>query len=91
MTDVAALEGKIKRLKKTLSEKRQKASDAEPSLELRAFQKRLKRLQRRRRVLLNWMQRGTKGKTEKAEKEAKPAEKPSAKPEPAAAKEAKAG
>ncbi|MBI3811159.1 MAG: hypothetical protein HY283_02980 [Nitrospirae bacterium] len=93
MADVTHLEEKIKRLKKTLSEKRQKDLGASGSLELRTFQKQLKRLQRRRRVLLDFMQRGTKAKTEKAEteskSEAKPvAEKPAAS---AAGKEAKAG
>ena len=93
MADVTLLEEKIKRLKKTLSEKRQKDSGAAGSLELRTFQKQLKRLQRRRRVLVDFRQRGTKAKTEKAETastpEVKPAvEKPAAR---AAGKEAKAG
>lgn len=93
MADVTHLEEKIKRLKKTLSEKRQKDSGAAGSLELRTFQKQLKRLQRRRRVLVDFRQRGTKAKTEKAEKESTPEVKPaSEKPAaPAAGKEAKAG
>jgi len=90
MADVANLEEKIKRVKKTLSEKREKISGAEGSLELRPVRKQLKRLQRRRRVLLAFQQRGTKAKGEKAEKEGKSAPKPE--PEkPAVDKEAKAG
>jgi hypothetical protein len=91
MADVVKLEEKIKRLKKTLSEKRQKDSEAKGSLELRTFQKQLKRLQRRRRDLVAWTKRGTKAvvETEATKPEAKPAaEKPSA---PADANEAKAG
>ena len=93
MADVAILEEKIKRHKKTLSEKRQKDSDAKGSLELRTFQKQLKRLQRRRRGLVDFMQRGTKAKAEKTEKKTKPEAKPAAeKPAaPSAGKEAKAG
>lgn len=93
MADVTILEEKIKRLKKTLSEKRQKDAGAAGSLELRTFQKQLKRLQRRRRVLVDFMQPGTKAKAEKAEKETKPEAKPAAeKPTaPSAGKEAKAG
>jgi hypothetical protein len=93
MADVAHLEEKIKRLKKTLSEKRQKDSGAAGLLELRTFQKQLKRLQRRRRVLVDFMQGGTKSKAEKAEKETKPEAKPAAeKPAaPSSGKEAKAG
>jgi hypothetical protein len=93
MADVTILEEKIKRLKKTLSEKQQKDSGAEGSLELRTFRKQLKRLQRRRRVLADFMQRGTKAKAEKAEKETKPEAKPAAeKPAaPSAGQEAKAG
>ncbi len=90
MAEVATLEEKIKRLKKTLSEKREKKSGAESSLELRLFRKQLKRLQRRRRVLLAFLQRGTKAKSEKAEKESQPAPKPAAE-NPAVDKEAKAG
>ena len=93
MADVTILEEKIKRLKKTLSEKQQKDSGAEDSLELRTFRKQLKRLQRRRRVLADFVQRGTKAAAEKAEKETKPEAKPAAeKPAaPSAGKEAKAG
>ncbi len=93
MADVAILEEKIKRLKKTLSEKRRKDSGAAGSLELRTFQKQLKRLQRRRRVLVDFMQPGTKAKAEKVEKETKPEAKPAVeKPAaPSAGKEAKAG
>ncbi|HET6466256.1 MAG TPA: hypothetical protein VFH55_11665 [Nitrospiria bacterium] len=90
MADVANLEEKIKNLKKTISEKREKKSGAEGSLELRPFRKQLKRLQRRRRVLSAYQQRGTKAKGEKAEKENKPAPKPAAE-KPAVDKEAKAG
>ncbi|HEY5595245.1 MAG TPA: hypothetical protein VIL61_08855 [Nitrospiria bacterium] len=93
MADVTILEEKIKRLKKTLSEKQQKDSGAEDSLELRTFRKQLKRLQRRRRVLADFVQRGSKATAEKAEKETKPEAKPAAeKPAaPSAGKEAKAG
>ena len=93
MADVTHLEEKIKRLKKTLSERRQNDSGTEGSLELRTFQKQLKRLQRRRRVLVDFMQRGTKVKAEKAEKETKPEAKPAAeKPAaPSAGNTAKAG
>jgi hypothetical protein len=90
MAEVAILEEKIKRLKKTISEKREKESGAESSLELRPARKQLKRLQRRRRVLLAFLQRGTKAKSEKAEKESKPAPEPGAE-NPAVDKEAKAG
>jgi predicted nucleic acid-binding Zn-ribbon protein len=91
MADVLVLEEKIKRLRKTLSEKRQKDSKVKGSLELRTFQKQLKRLQRRRRALVAWMGRGTKAavETEATKSAAKPAaEKPAA---PADANEAKAG
>ncbi|MBI3596794.1 MAG: hypothetical protein HY203_06545 [Nitrospirae bacterium] len=90
MADAANLEEKIKRLKKTLSEKREKKSGVESSVELRPFRKQLKRLQRRRRVLLAFVQRGTKVKGEKSDKESKPAPKPAVE-KPAAEKEAKAG
>jgi len=89
MADVANLEEKIKHLKKTIYEKREKKSGAEGSLELRPFRKQLKRLQRRRRDLLTLQQRGTKVKGEKSEKESKPAPKPAAEI-PAVDKEAKA-
>jgi len=84
MADVLMLEEKIKRLKKTLSEKRQKDSEAKGSPELRTFQKQLKRLQRRRRDLVAWTRRGAK---------AEPAAPPAASENPAApveSKEAKA-
>ena len=90
MAKVATLEEKINRLKKTLSEKREKKPGAESSLELRPVRKQLKRLQRRRRVLLAFLQRGTKAKSEKGEKESKPAPKTAAE-NPAVDKEAKAG
>jgi hypothetical protein len=91
MADVVKLEGKIKRLKKPLSEKRQKDSEAKGSLEIRTFQKQLKRLQRRRRDLVAWSRRGTKAavETEATQAAVKPAaEKPET---PVEAKEAKAG
>jgi hypothetical protein len=91
MADAVKLEEKIKRLKKTLSEKREKQTGTESSIELRPFRKQLKRLQRRRRVLLAFMERGTKVKGEKAEKESKPAPKQPAAEKPAPDKEAKAG
>jgi hypothetical protein len=86
MADVVMLEEKIKRLKKTLSEKQEKDSEAKGSLELRTFQKQLKRLQRRRRALVAWAGRSRKAAVEteatpSAEKTASPAE----------ANEAKAG
>ena len=93
MADGAILEEKIKRLKKTLSEKQQKDLGTEGSLELRTFRKQLKRLQRRRRALADFMQRGTRAKAEKAEKKTKPEAKPAVeKPAaPSAGKEAKTG
>jgi hypothetical protein len=91
MADAAKLEEKIKRLKKTLSEKRENKSGTEENpVELRPFRKQLKRLQRRRRDLLTLQQRGTKVKVENAEKESKPAPNPTAE-KPAVDKEAKAG
>jgi len=87
MADVAKLEEKIKRVKKTLSEKRKKESESEARpLELRPVRKRLKRLQRRRRVLAAFLQRGIKGKGETSEKGKTPAAE-----KPAAEKEVKAG
>ena len=93
MDDVTLLAEKIKRLKKTLSEKSRKDSGTAGPLELRTFQKQLKRLQRRRRVLMDLRNRGIKAKTQTAETESTPQETPAAeKPAaPAAAKEAKAG
>jgi len=91
MADAVKLEEKIKRLKKTLSEKQEKKTGTESSIELRSFRKQLKRLQRRRRVLLTLLERGTKVKGEKAEKESKPASKQPPTEKPAADKEAKAG
>jgi len=91
MADAAKLEEKIKRLKKTISEKQEKKSETESSLELRPFRKQLKRLQRRRRVLLDLTERGKKVKGEKTEKESKPAAKEPVAEKPAADKEAKAG
>jgi predicted nucleic acid-binding Zn-ribbon protein len=73
MADVATLEGKIQRIKKTLSERRQETSGAENSPELRAFRKQLKRLQRRRRDLLTWAQHMTKTQEGKDEKDTMPA------------------
>jgi hypothetical protein len=91
MADAVKLEEKIKRLKKTLSEKQEKKTGTESSIELRSFRKQLKRLQRRRRVLLTLLERGTKVKGEKAGKESKPAPKQPPAEKPAADKEAKAG
>lgn len=73
MADVATLEAKIQRVKKTLSESRQKDSEDENSPEQRAFRKQLKRLQRRRRDLLSWAQHMTKTREGKGEKESKTA------------------
>ena len=88
MADTATLEEKIKRLKKTLSEKQPKESGAVGSLEVRTFKKQLKRLQRRRRVMAGVGRGGNKAHDEKAEKETKPEVKPAA---PSPGKEAKAG
>ncbi|HTN43304.1 MAG TPA: hypothetical protein VMN77_05850 [Nitrospiria bacterium] len=91
MANPVKLEEKINRLKKTISEKREGKSGTETSMQLRPFRKRLKRLQRRRRVLLSSLEHGTKVKGEKAEKEGKAAPKPPAPEKPTVDKEAKAG
>lgn len=91
MTDVATLEEKIKRLRKTLSEIRKKSPETEENpVALRPFRKRLKRLQRRRRVLSAALQREKKAAGEKAEKEEAPTPKSADEP-PVPGKEAKAG
>jgi hypothetical protein len=72
MIDVSTLEGKIKRLKKTLSEQRQKDSSPEKSEGVKSFRKQLKRLQRKRRILISWMQRTVKLKEKNDEKEQRP-------------------
>jgi len=73
MMDMSTLEGKIKRLKKTLSEQRQKDLSGENPEEGKAFRKRLKRLQRKRRTLISWMQHSVKPKEKVDEKEPKSA------------------
>ena len=83
MAEIATLEERIKGLKKTLVEKQKKEAGPSGPIELRPFRKRLKRLQRRRRVLIAGSQRGKKA---PSEKETKPAGKPAeAKPETPAA------
>ncbi len=52
MEKVSGIEGKIKRLKKTLLGKGSESSDSSGKNETRAFRKNLKRLQRKRRNLL---------------------------------------
>jgi len=60
MSDVTSLEEKIKRLKKTLFEQREKSSGKIETQESKLYRKRLKRLQRKRRVLVDWIQQRTK-------------------------------
>jgi hypothetical protein len=71
MIDVSTLEGKIQRLKKTLSEQQQKDSSPENPEGVKAFRKRLKRLQRKRRILISWMQRSVKAKEKSDDREPK--------------------
>ena len=60
MTDLKAIEARIQGAKKALAGKKQKAgADFKPA-DARAERKRVKRLQRRRRILLAWSQRGKK-------------------------------
>ena len=51
MTDIKLFEDKIKRLKRTLSEKSKGGDEKSSLLELRGMRKQLKRLQRRRRLM----------------------------------------
>lgn len=66
MEKVSVVEEKIKRLKKTISEKASGSKDPSGGGELRVFRKNLKRLQRRRRVLLT---AHTKDRTAKTQEE----------------------
>ena len=80
MMDLKAVETKIQGAKKALADKKQKAGADMKTTDDRAERKRLKRLQRRRRAMITWSQRGKKtvdGQAAKASGESK-AEAPAA-------------